>query len=382
MRNASGDAVQFHTIQAAVLHGVRQHPEKVADTHAGFQNIAATESHFFYCIIDGTDNGGAGIVCIQHRPTGGGVLVLRKHSFQFGVLLCPVVFVGVKGICQTAPADILRQHFLLLGRSTTVFFFQTEQRFDGLDVPGVLLLCTALAQMLISNVKIPSGFRHRFCVEGFIQGCGIRESLNFAINHRRDRQFIQFLIGQFRLIRLLLPQSLLKLLPVDDLVIPRMTVRTGVDAHIGFTNIADGALNRSGGQVYYNFVADLIADLFFGNNINDCILLFFVQFPDVRQMLIAENGQSVFRQFHILQANGFEREINVFHPKIPVIQLDDAANRQIIRFPEIFCLVVGAIFVQTSQIDIVALCPQLFGFCCPLLTRKAGYFDLAKRIFL
>ena len=120
LRNASGDAVQFHTIQAAVLHGVRQHPEKVADTHAGFQNIAATESHFFYCIIDGTDNGGAGIVCIQHRPTGGGVLVLRKHSFQFGVLLCPVVFVGVKGICQTAPADILRQHFLLLGRSTTM----------------------------------------------------------------------------------------------------------------------------------------------------------------------------------------------------------------------------------------------------------------------
>ena len=327
LRNASGDAVQFHTIQAAVLHGVRQHPEKVADTHAGFQNIAATESHFFYCIIDGTDNGGAGIVCIQHRPTGGGVLVLRKHSFQFGVLLCPVVFVGVKGICQTAPADILRQHFLLLGRSTTVFFFQTEQRFDGLDVPGVLLLCTALAQMLISNVKIPSGFRHRFCVEGFIQGCGIRESLNFAINHRRDRQFIQFLIGQFRLIRLLLPQSLLKLLPVDDLVIPRMTVRTGVDAHIGFTNIADGSFNCSGGKVYYNFVPDLIADLFFGNQLNGCVLLFFVQFPDVRQMLVAENGQSVFRQLHVLQADGFEHKINVFHPKIPVIQLDDAANR-------------------------------------------------------
>lgn len=29
LRNASGDAVQFHTIQAAVLHGVRQHPEKL-----------------------------------------------------------------------------------------------------------------------------------------------------------------------------------------------------------------------------------------------------------------------------------------------------------------------------------------------------------------
>ena len=56
-------------------------------------------------------------------------------------------------------------------------------------------------------------------------------------------------------------------------------------------------------------------------------LLFFVQFPDVRQMLVAENGQSVFRQLHVLQADGFEHKINVFHPKIPVIQLDDAANR-------------------------------------------------------
>ena len=99
-------------------------------------------------------------------------------------------------------------------------------------------------------------------------------------------------------------------------------------------------------------------------------------------MLVAENGQSVFRQLHVLQADGFEHKINVFHPKIPVIQLDDAANRQIIRFPEIFCLVVGAIFVQASQIDVIALCPQLFGFCYPLLTRKASYLDLAERIFL
>ena len=106
-----------------------------------------------------------------------------------------------------------------------------------------------------------------------------------------------------------------------------MTVRTGVDAHIGFTNIADGSFNCSGGKVYYNFVPDLIADLFFGNQLNGCVLLFFVQFPDVRKMLIAENGQSVFRQLHVLQADGFEHKINVFHPKIPVIQLDDAANR-------------------------------------------------------
>ena len=149
--------------------------------------------------------------------------------------------------------------------------------------------------MFIRDAEVPSGFRSRLCVNGFIQGSGIRESLHRAINHRRDRQFVQFLIGQFRHIRLLLPQSLLKLLLVDALVIPRLSVRTGVDAHIGVTNIAHGSFNRSGGKVYYNFVPDLIADLFFRNQINGCVLLFFVQFSDVRQMLVAENGQSVFR---------------------------------------------------------------------------------------
>ena len=182
--NAAGDAVQFHTIQTAVLHGVRQHPEEIADTHAGFQNVTTAEAHFLHGIINGMDNGRAGIVGIQNRPTGGGVLVLRKQSLQLGIFTCPTGFVRVKGICQTAPTDVLRQHFLLLGRSTTVFFFQTEQRFDGFDVPGVLLLCATLAQMLICDVKIPGGFRRRFCVEGFIQGCGIRESLHFAVNDR------------------------------------------------------------------------------------------------------------------------------------------------------------------------------------------------------
>ena len=98
-----------------------------------------------------------------------------------------------------------------------------------------------------------------------------------------------------------------------------MTVRTGVDAHIGFTNIADGSFNCSGGKVYYNFVPDLIADLFIGNQINGCGLLFFVQFSDVRKMLIAENGQSVFRQLHLLQADGFEHEVDVIHTEIPAI---------------------------------------------------------------
>ena len=41
-------------------------------------------------------------------------------------------------------------------------------------------------------------------------------------------------------------------------------MRTGVDAHIGFTHIADFALNGSGGQVNNNFVTDLVIGIFSG----------------------------------------------------------------------------------------------------------------------
>ena len=65
-----------------------------------------------------------------------------------------------------------------------MLLFQLEQGFDGLDISCVLLLCAALAQMFICDVEIPDRFRLRFCVDGFIQSCGIRESLHFAVNDR------------------------------------------------------------------------------------------------------------------------------------------------------------------------------------------------------
>ena len=77
--------------------------------------------------------------------------------------------------------------------------------------------------MLICDAEVPGGFRNRLCIKGFIQGGGIRESLHLAINHRRDRQFIQFFVRQFRLVLLvllLLPQCILELLLVDNLIVP------------------------------------------------------------------------------------------------------------------------------------------------------------------
>ena len=189
--NATCDAVQLYAVQPTALHSIRQHTKEVAHTHARFQNVSVAESHFLDCIIDGADNGGAGIVGIQSAGTSGCILVLGEQSFQFGILFCPVVLVRVKGIRQTTPSNILRKHFLLLGGGSTVFLLQLEQGADSCNVPGVFLFCTALAQMIVRNAEISSSFRHRFGIHGFVCGGCIRECLPFAVDLYRNRQLVQ-----------------------------------------------------------------------------------------------------------------------------------------------------------------------------------------------
>ena len=101
---------------------------------------------------------------VQGAGTGSSVLILGKQIFQFGVLFCPAVLVGVKGICQTAPAHILGKHLLFLGGGTPVLLFQLEQGADGFDVPGIFLLCAALAQMVVRDAEVPG----RHSIQGFV----------------------------------------------------------------------------------------------------------------------------------------------------------------------------------------------------------------------
>ena len=157
--NAPGDAVQLHAVQPTALHGVRQHSKEVAHTHRRFQDVSRLEAHLLDRIVDTTDHGGAGVVGVQSRSASSGVFVLGEQSFQFGVFLCPAIFTRVKGICQTAPAHILRKHLLLLGGGTPVLLFQLEQGSDSFNVPGVLLFCTALAQMIVRDVEVPGKFK-------------------------------------------------------------------------------------------------------------------------------------------------------------------------------------------------------------------------------
>ena len=222
---------------------------------------------------------------VQNGTTGSSIFVLGKQTFQFGIFFCPVALVWVKDIRQTAPADILGKHLLFLGGGTPMLLLQLEQGADGFNVPGIFLFCAALAQMIVRDVEVSGSFRHRFGVQSFVCGSGIRESLPFAVNFHRGGQLIQFFIGKFRLI---LPQSILELLLVQYLIAPRIALCTGVDAHIGFAYIANSSLDGSGWKVYNNGITDIVIGSFFWSSIKGFILLF-VQFPDNSQRLFPEN---------------------------------------------------------------------------------------------
>ena len=151
---------------------------------------------------------------------------------------------------------------------------------------------------------------------------------------------------------------------VQHLVAPRIALRTGVDAHIGFTYIANFPFDGSGGKVNDNIVTDLIINGLFGSSVKGLVLLF-VQFPDNRQWLLPENGHPHFCQCHILQGDAVLIKIYSVNPKFPAIHIDDGADGQIVLFVQMFSLVMSPIFVQSGKVNIVARRPQFFSHSCP-----------------
>ena len=105
--NASRNAVQLHAVQPAFCHALREHPEEVAHTHRRLQNVAGTKAHAFHGLIDGADDSGAGVVGVQGGGPGGSVFLRGQQLLQFRILRTPCRFIRVKGIRQTAPANIL-----------------------------------------------------------------------------------------------------------------------------------------------------------------------------------------------------------------------------------------------------------------------------------
>ena len=164
LRNAPGDGIQFHTIQSASQHGIRQHTEEVADTHRRFQNIAFFKSHTVQRFIDCTDHGRAGVMRIQSRSPGCGIFFFRKSCFQLLIFACPGSFLCVKGICQPAPADIIGQRFLFLRCRIPVLIFQSFQRVDGIHVGTEFLFRTAFAEVKAVDAIVFCMSALRFCL--------------------------------------------------------------------------------------------------------------------------------------------------------------------------------------------------------------------------
>ena len=164
LRNSSCDGIQFHTIQSAFQHGIRQHTEEVADTHRRFQNIAFLKSHTVQCFIDCTDHGRAGVMRIQSRSPGCGIFFFRKSCFQLLIFACPGSFLCIKGICQSAPADIIGQRFLLLRCRIPVLVFQGFQHIDGIHVGTEFLLWAAFTEMKAVDAVVFCMSALRFCL--------------------------------------------------------------------------------------------------------------------------------------------------------------------------------------------------------------------------
>ena len=90
------------------------------------------------------------------------IFILGQQIFQRGVLLRPISLIRVKGICQTAPADIVRQNFLFFGSSVAVLALQLEQGLDGFHISCKLLLRSTFTDVVIRDVEVHRRNRRDF----------------------------------------------------------------------------------------------------------------------------------------------------------------------------------------------------------------------------
>ena len=105
--NSSRDTVKLHAVETAFPHFLRQKSEEVTDTHRRFQDIAALKSHIGKSFVHRIDDYGRGIVCVKGRTSCGCIFFGRECFVKLDKFVCPRFFLLVKGICKTAPADIL-----------------------------------------------------------------------------------------------------------------------------------------------------------------------------------------------------------------------------------------------------------------------------------
>ena len=123
-------------------------PKKCTHTHAGLQHIAAHAAHAGQRAVHGMDDSRRGIKRCQRGFLRGGVFLRRQQFFQLRVLAVPVVFIRVKGIGKTAPAEIPGQNILLglCGRCAALL--------DLLECPNCVQIGNKLGLCPCGNLRL------------------------------------------------------------------------------------------------------------------------------------------------------------------------------------------------------------------------------------
>ena len=160
--HAAGEVIQFHAIQLAVRHALRQHTEEIAHAAGRFQDVALLETHLLQRGVNAADDHGRRVERRQGGLAGSGVLGVGQQFLQLTV---PGVFL-IEEIRQAAPAHILRQHRLFLCRGGAVLRFHGFQQTDGIQVALKPLQRRAFSDMVIGDAVIAAGSVQRVCQSG------------------------------------------------------------------------------------------------------------------------------------------------------------------------------------------------------------------------
>ena len=154
-------AVQFHAVQLTLGHTLRQATEEVAHAAGRLYDIPGLKPHTAHSPVNRLDDRRAGIVGVEGRRPGGGVLILGQQGPELGVL----AVVLVKAVRQTAPAHILGQNLLFLRGGKTVLRLQLFQKPYGSDIACELLAGGAHPQGIVMDAVVMPLFLRDFRVQ-------------------------------------------------------------------------------------------------------------------------------------------------------------------------------------------------------------------------
>ena len=150
--DAAGNTVEFHAVDLAIPHAVRQHSHKVANAAGRLQQVAAFQAHLRQRLVDGVDENGRGIKGGQAAGPRGGIFLLGEQRFQLGI---PAVLF-IEAVGKAAPAHIAGKDLLLLRRRQPVFLLDPLQGADGGHIGRILFCLAAHAQLPIRDAKVVS----------------------------------------------------------------------------------------------------------------------------------------------------------------------------------------------------------------------------------